>query len=216
LELQCYVALAFLGVVGILRWRWVVLALAAAGAIRYGVIEARGDFLAKDLGLSLEQHFLLEFGLFFAAGVVLQHFLGESARRRAMIMAGGWFSGLVAIQLGRPLLGLLLILPCTVICVATASTPILRRAGRFGDLSYGLYIFAFPIQQTLVWLNHGRLSWGRLFLVTLLACAAMAFASWHLVEKHALRLKPSRPQRAEDQPSRPRAEEEPLVSLSHQ
>lgn len=215
LELQCYVALVVFGVLGLLRWRWVVLALTAAAALRYGVIEARGDFLARDMGLSLEQHFLLEFGLFFAAGVVLHHFFDGSARRRAAFVGGGWFFGLIAIQLGRPLLGLLLIVPCTVIGVATASTPVVRSAGRFGDLSYGLYIFAFPVQQTIVWLNHGRLPWVPLFLVTLLACVAMALVSWHLVEKRALRLKPARPQRAAVPTPGPHAEEE-RVSLSHQ
>lgn len=72
----------------------------------------------------------------------------------------------------------------------------MRATGRFGDPSYGLYIFAFPIQQTLIWLNHGRLGWMPLFLLTLLACFAAAFASWHLVEKRALRLKPRRPRSA--------------------
>jgi peptidoglycan/LPS O-acetylase OafA/YrhL len=104
-----------------------------------------------------------------------------------------WALGIAAIWFGRPLLGLWFIVPSTVVILGTASFPFINRAGRFGDLSYGLYIFAFPIQQTIIWLNQGRLSRAPLFLLTLFSCFLMAFASWHLVEKWALKLKPKRP-----------------------
>jgi peptidoglycan/LPS O-acetylase OafA/YrhL len=77
-----------------------------------------------------------------------------------------------------------------VLAVGNASTPYLRRAGRFGDLSYGTYIYAFPVQQTLIWLFKDRLSWTAVFALTVATTLALAFASWHLVEKRALRLKP--------------------------
>jgi peptidoglycan/LPS O-acetylase OafA/YrhL len=215
LELKCYVVLAVLGMSGLLRWKWLVAGLTAAVAARYGIVEARGDALASNMGWTLEQHFLLEFGLFFAAGVLLQYFFTGSASRLLAILGLCWVAGLASIQLARPLFGLLLIVPCTVIWIATASTPVLRRSGRFGDLSYGLYIFAFPVQQTLVWLNHGRLPWAPLFLVTLVACFAIAFVSWHVVEKRALRLKPARP-KAVVQPASAAeaADEQPDVVLS--
>ena len=54
---------------------------------------------------------------------------------------------------------------------------------RYGDLSFGTYIYAFPIQQTIApWINSPLLN----FLVAapiVLVCAA---ASWHFVEKPAL------------------------------
>ena len=63
-------------------------------------------------------------------------------------------------------------------------------AARFGDLSYGLYIYGWPIEQTIVWLNGGAMSWWALFAIALPVTALFAFLSWHLVEKRALRLKP--------------------------
>ena len=53
------------------------------------------------------------------------------------------------------------------------------------DLSYGLYIYAFPLQQVLS--AHGVLSLWASMAVTL----PFAAASWFLIEKPALRLKPS-------------------------
>lgn len=62
---------------------------------------------------------------------------------------------------------------------------------RLGDLSYGLYIFAFPVQQVLAQWGQGRgLSLGISFGLSLALTSAFAYASWHLVEKRALLFKP--------------------------
>jgi peptidoglycan/LPS O-acetylase OafA/YrhL len=68
-----------------------------------------------------------------------------------------------------------------------------RRLGRLGDFSYWLYIYAFPTQQLMIWLYKDRLPWGAVLALSIGATLALAFASWHLVEKHALRLKPRAP-----------------------
>ncbi len=63
-------------------------------------------------------------------------------------------------------------------------------ATRFGDLSYGLYIYGWPAQQLAIWLMHGHALWWQDFLLATPIAAGCAFLSWHLIEKHALRLKP--------------------------
>ena len=62
-------------------------------------------------------------------------------------------------------------------------------AARFGDLSYGLYIYGWPVEQTVSYLRPGA-SWWELFLLSMVATAGVAFLSWHLVEKRALSFKP--------------------------
>jgi peptidoglycan/LPS O-acetylase OafA/YrhL len=64
-------------------------------------------------------------------------------------------------------------------------------AARFGDLSYGLYIYGWPVEATAIWLMGGRAAWWQVFLLALPAAAALAFFSWHLVERPALSLKPT-------------------------
>jgi len=61
-------------------------------------------------------------------------------------------------------------------------------AARFGDLSYGLYIYGWPVEQTVLCLRPAA-TWGELFLIAYPAAALVAFLSWHLVEKRALWLK---------------------------
>jgi peptidoglycan/LPS O-acetylase OafA/YrhL len=64
-------------------------------------------------------------------------------------------------------------------------------AARFGDLSYGLYIYGWPVEEAVMWLSGGRAPWWQVFLIALPATAAIAFLSWHLVERPMLRLKPT-------------------------
>ena len=76
-----------------------------------------------------------------------------------------------------------------VIFLALRYAPPLRFLSRWGDLSYGIYIWGWPVEQLVMRAGGGRLAWWELFLVSLAVAGALAFLSWHLVEKHALRLK---------------------------
>jgi peptidoglycan/LPS O-acetylase OafA/YrhL len=57
-----------------------------------------------------------------------------------------------------------------------------------GDFSYGIYIWAFPIQQ-IVASQFTALNIATHFLIAFIVSLVLAFASWHLIEKPALRLK---------------------------
>jgi peptidoglycan/LPS O-acetylase OafA/YrhL len=63
-------------------------------------------------------------------------------------------------------------------------------AARFGDLSYGLYIYGWPVEAAVIWMMGGRAMWWQVFTIALPITAALAFLSWHLIERPALRLKP--------------------------
>ena len=66
------------------------------------------------------------------------------------------------------------------------------RAARFGDLSYGLYIYGWPVTAAIMHVSGGTAAWWQLFLSSLPATLAAAWLSWHLVEEPFLRLKSSR------------------------
>jgi len=65
----------------------------------------------------------------------------------------------------------------------------LYKFGREHDFSYGLYVYSFPVQQTLTGL--GLNAFGLLVYSLLSVSCSLVFAafSWHFVEKHALKLK---------------------------
>ena len=56
------------------------------------------------------------------------------------------------------------------------------------DYSYGLYIFAYPVQQTLIWAT-GMKSAPLHIAASLAVTLVIAGLSWHFIEEPALRLK---------------------------
>lgn len=87
-------------------------------------------------------------------------------------------------------LTLYLLAPYAILAFALHPHPLFARAGRFGDFSYGLYLFGFPVQQAANFFSHRPLTALQNTMISLPVALALAFASWHLVEKRALALKP--------------------------
>ncbi len=81
----------------------------------------------------------------------------------------------------------LIFIPFLVILLAEIKSSI-NNASKYGDITYGLYIFSFPVQQMLI-ANKICPSPYLLFLVTILIVTPLAFLSWHLIEKKLLSLK---------------------------
>jgi peptidoglycan/LPS O-acetylase OafA/YrhL len=74
----------------------------------------------------------------------------------------------------------------------------LRRVAAPGDVSYGVYVYAFPVQQSLWALWGTGLSPGVMFAIAAPVTYLLALLSWRVIERPALRLKRRgrRPQRA--------------------
>ena len=91
--------------------------------------------------------------------------------------------------LGQPALMLLLTYGC--FWLGHVPKGVLRRYNALGDYSYGVYIYAFPLQGLVVWLCgpmtpvlHAVVAFGPVLLLAVL--------SWHYVEAPALRLRQGR------------------------
>ena len=64
---------------------------------------------------------------------------------------------------------------------------ILLNYNRLGDYSYGLYIYAFPVQQTILYFFKPTLI--TLFIYSFLITLILAIFSWHVIEKPMMKLK---------------------------
>lgn len=64
----------------------------------------------------------------------------------------------------------------------------IRRYNRLGDYSYGIYIYAFPVQQSIAALIPGVTVLDMIAMSTA-TTTVLAALSWHLLEKRALRHK---------------------------
>jgi peptidoglycan/LPS O-acetylase OafA/YrhL/GT2 family glycosyltransferase len=85
-----------------------------------------------------------------------------------------------------------LLLPWIAVGFGLAFSSSLRRLVKTGDYSYGIYIYAFPMQQTIASLFPG-IDVMAFFVLVCTLTFALAILSWHWVEKPLLSLKPVRP-----------------------
>jgi peptidoglycan/LPS O-acetylase OafA/YrhL len=209
IEASAYVMVAVLGVVGVLRHRISVpLLLVAALTVSWAVQE--NDVL---LNLRLYAFFLMGMTLYaWRDRIVLSWPL-------ALIGLMAWvvsFNSSVLVVVSATAL------PYAAMVVAYRTPHALRRLVHFGDVSYGLYIYAFPVQQLVAWSIGDDVTPLQIFAVSLPIAWLCGLASWRLVERPALRLKPRaaaapRPEvvaGAEPIISRPAVEAEPATSGS--
>lgn len=131
---------------------------------------------------------MIYLGFMFALGAAMQLYKDRVSTHRALAVVAALVM-LVSMRfggfylLGLPAYGYL------VLWAAVRLPKPFQAVGRKRDYSYGLYIYAWPVQELLTMLNVPR--WG-LIAYTCLALAgglALAAMSWHLVERPALRLK---------------------------
>lgn len=194
-EFLCYLGVAALGAAGLLRRRtWPLLAVAGAAWL-LAVSELLSGAALTSRSDTLE--IALRFGTMFLAGAVASRL----APRIPMGPAGGAVAVLVVVQavvlasMARTpetsTLVYLVVAPGAVayLVLWAGSSPRLRRVGSRRDLSYGLYVYAWPVQVLL--LLAGAARWPvPLYLLAALGCGlALALASWTWVESPALRLK---------------------------
>ena len=82
----------------------------------------------------------------------------------------------------------IILLPFIVIIIAHLKG-FTNKAGRYGDFTYGIYAFSFPVQQILISTKIIKDSPLNLFFITLLIVIPIAILTWHLMEKKILVLK---------------------------
>ncbi len=76
-----------------------------------------------------------------------------------------------------------------VMFLAVAPSVRLPNLARRGDLSYGIYIFAYPVEQTVAYVFGPAVTWQWVAVLSLPASLVLASLSWHFVEAPALSLK---------------------------
>ena len=86
-------------------------------------------------------------------------------------------------------IALKIFMPYLVLHLAISSDLGTRVRRNIGDLSYGLYLFGFPVTLVVIALTQNRIPVLALFAVVMLVCAACAWLSWHAVERPVLRMK---------------------------
>jgi peptidoglycan/LPS O-acetylase OafA/YrhL len=182
-EIICYVALAAVGVLGVLTRPRTFAAIAVTVGVGLLVLSLLP--IAHDNTIVLG-HFV-RFGLCFGLGVVAYQY-------RALIPVH-WIGvvaliAITSLTFGQAMYPFLLYVTTAYATFWLAYVPKgkIRLFNKSGDYSYGIYIYAYPVQQTLIGLAPG-LTPLQMFGGAVAASLPLAIASWHLVEHPTLRWK---------------------------
>ena len=200
-EFACYLGIALVGVLGLLtRHRWVVLGV--AGALWLTIVADAITGGAVTSG-SVTTELFQRLGVMFMAGVITYlwaeriplNWIGGVGATILLIgaLVGASYQG--ADPTSR--LTYLVLAPAAVaylVMLIGASTR-LSHIGARRDVSYGVYIYAWPVQVLL--LLVGAADWPVVlyFAASVAVTWVLAWASWTLVESRALKLKSWTPRR---------------------
>lgn len=185
LEAKAYVALGLLGIVGVAgKKRYIVLAifvfLWSLILFNTQIQESPNKFIR----LIVDPSFLL-YATYFASGAVFYLFRDSISFNKSVFFVFVCFT-LLSIKLGL----LHQVLPVTepFMLFWLAQTLPFKDFSKPGDFSYGIYIYAFPVQQLATYFHFNQ-EIITYFLVCFAVTMMFAILSWFLIERPSIMLK---------------------------
>ena len=180
-EVVCYAGLALAGCAGLFKTAWRPYAIAAL-AIFVAVVFIEP---AKSIAQYTAVDNMRYFAVFFASGV-LAYLL-----RSALVIHGGILAVLLALFVATigtrfGVLGVAAFLGYATLYMARWPLGALRTLSNRYDISFGIYIYACPIQQLLIG-HFPEAGAVALILLAIAVTLPIALLSWLLIERPALR-----------------------------
>lgn len=198
-ELSCYALLASFMLFGLHRSRRLLL-VATLGLFAVGILIpiVLAIYPALPFGKTLSYIFV-ERGAarlvpVFLTGMLIYRYRDILPFRRsyAFLAIGAYFAicAFGQVEWGPSPLFNAATAPLLAYAVAVAGlSPELKFSAVNGDYSYGIYLYGFPLQQTILLLFPGMTSVALFFAMAFVASLAMAALSWNFIEKPILRLR---------------------------
>jgi peptidoglycan/LPS O-acetylase OafA/YrhL len=183
-EYYCYLIISVLMFMRLIYSRRYLTLIGTVSLVAATAYVIRGKNLANFVGV-VDWKFLV---LSFVLGCLAYHW-----NHRIVVSRAGAAVALLVASLSFMHLSLILfaLIAATYLVIYVGMRgPHLPTLLRNGDYSYGIYLFGFPVQQTIVYLLPPELRSGYFVLaIGLPFTLALAMCSWHLVERPTLSLK---------------------------
>jgi peptidoglycan/LPS O-acetylase OafA/YrhL len=174
-----YVAVAVLGVLGLLGRRW-LFPVAFALALVWTALTS----CPLDNG-TVPQN-VARFAVMFSAGGLLHRFRDVIPARWSLVAVS---LAIVLVANLLPDYRLVAAVPLAYAVIVSGALIHNERLNLRTDLSYGTYIYACPIQQLLVIAGFSALNPLVFAIIATVATLPLAVLSWFVIEKPAMRLK---------------------------
>lgn len=140
----------------------------------------------KDKIIFLRYIYVGKLGLYFFSGALVSASWSLISSRRLLAV----FCSLLGISVSRlalPTENFLYTASLATLVILLCTTTSFATFGRYGDASFGIYIFAFPVQQLAI------LAIGDFWLsitVALVITITLGYGTWHTFEERCLRFRP--------------------------
>lgn len=181
-ELMCYLTVAGIGLAGLANHRWispVLLGVATIGAMLVPPLAFPGVWTFSQLAVRS--------AIMFAAGALLYQWRDVMPARWSLVAVSVVIVAVAAVRL--PDYRVVAALPLAYAVIVSAAKIHHRRLRLRTDLSYGVYIYAFPTQQLLASCGLATLNPIAFAGVSATVVVPLAALSWFAIEKPAQSLK---------------------------
>jgi peptidoglycan/LPS O-acetylase OafA/YrhL len=188
MEFTAYLMLAVIFLFRLCRPWFVMIVFTILGMMSIKLIQLFHLEMPSYLSLPLVDS--VKFWVFFFAGSLI-YLLREQMSFNYIYFfcaAGLWWS---AFQTPSFHVLHILLVPYMVMFLVYVPMPALSEwlETHVGDISYGIYLYAFPIQQAVVYLADNKMNFALFNIITFVITVFLAYLSWRFVEKPALKLK---------------------------
>ena len=178
-EIAAYIGLAALSILGLLHrrliWIWAGVAIAAFIYVSY-FTQLRIEIDVLQHGFRFGFAFLIGLILFSYKDIIPLNFIG-------VLLVIGFAAYTNSTAYMEPFR--ILALTYTAIWFGSQKAGLLNFYNRFGDYSYGIFVFHWPIAQMVLQLNPS-ITYAQLLLVVMPLTMALAVISWHGIEEPLL------------------------------
>lgn len=187
-EVICYFIVAIFGFLGFYRYKISIIFLFAASMYCFLFYSSIWPTGKQILGLQFIE--LLMLFNYFSAGMLIYIFRNKIPMSRFFAM----FS-IIMLYLSAKHGGVAnsFVVFGSYLIIYFANLPIwkISQFSKYGDFSYGMYIYAFPIQQMVTFYHGGKMSPVVNFMYSFILTLMISILSWHIIEKRALNFKNS-------------------------
>ena len=188
-EFNCYILVAIIGIVSTSIFRKAVPVLFLAGMML---------LLMSGVASTTLNFTVIKLMTLFLAGSLCYIYSDniKSMRHLVTFVIGVALLAIVysiPVSIGLQLAVYVVIAPLLVVAAAFYPSRFISSFGEHGDYSYGLYLYGWPVQMIVATRASEYLSIGTGFVVMFATTFVFAYASWHLIEKRALKYKSPAP-----------------------
>ncbi|WP_066715067.1 acyltransferase family protein [Clostridium sp. Marseille-P299] len=190
-EVACYFFIMFISTYSVLKKRermkliYIISLLLVFYNIRFGKAPIIIDDVFWLFGTS-RVNSLIELGYYFIAGSMIYCYKDKIKYNKNIFLL---FTILLILsaRYGYVKYSLLLLLPYVTMYICLLRP--FMNIKKYGDWSYGIYIYAFPIQQFLALYFKDKLGFSTFFVLSSIVVLLVSILSWNIIEKPILNLK---------------------------